>query len=564
MTDTLSSLPLVKYVDERISVNEKESFSFVRGPNQMSHQQIPAESVSSGAVRWSAVPPNINTVVDKHMRARIRVRAVFDAAPAFGTLVGLRQNPLSSVTETLSLTLNGTQVSQDLRDTINALSHYSDLTDRESDTFCPNMADQYQQYDDAIAFGNARNPLAEYGANSTQQTRDPRNYSVTLVTGTTYDIEWVEPIYISPLGWGDRQDLGLFGLRNLSVQFTLTNDLKRMFSIAKSSAANLTSVSFPDGEKPDLELTYMTLDVAQEIPRVVSWDLYEINRFVADSADFLTPRDINGTMAASKPMLSPTIQLASIPERMYVFLAPFVQKYRVGGVDVDRNINEKDSDTYAYISKANLTFDGQNGILSGASAHDLYQMSREAGSQQSWAQYSRFQGSVLALDFGKSIPLGPLAAAGVRSQNGSGWTLQLQVNYQNPGEYEDPTVDGNIVSSRYRMYVITVQKGLLQLIDGNMVKQQGVFTSDDVVSAKDTYGNTRELRFVYGGRSFFSKIGSVLKTASKVGNAVLPAAAALGIPGASQANFVNKAVRGRGGASGGKLVSRSRMIDALM
>ncbi len=140
--------------------------------------------------------------------------------------------------------------------------------------------------------------------------------------------------------------------------------------------------------------------------------------------------------AGTAQYVSANIQLASIPERIYVHAR------RSNATRTFLN-----TDTAAGISSVNLLFGNESGILSSATQQDLYRMALRNSSNQSWQQFSQYEGSYLCFVPGVDIPLGQLEAAGLSGQ----YNLKVTANIVNLNNTDTVT---------YNLYVVVQSEGV--------------------------------------------------------------------------------------------------------
>jgi len=172
-----------------------------------------------------------------------------------------------------------------------------------------------------------------------------------------------------------------------------------------------------------------------------------------------------------------------------------------------------------------------SGILSTATARNLYKLSLKNGCNLSWTQWSGGPtnimaggtntlvgtvGSILALEFGTDIALPETVAAGVQG------TFQFKCNVTVKNVNQTDTITSPTLK------IVTIDEGLVTIEGNKCIKQIAPLSIDDVLRSKqsptvdyndlmDAYGGN----FMTGLKDFGKKIWEGVK---KVGKHVLPVA----------------------------------------
>ena len=189
-----------------------------------------------------------------------------------------------------------------------------------------------------------------------------------------------------------------------------------------------------------------------------------------------------------------------------------------------------------------MNWNNNAGLLSSASAYDLYRIAVNNGCEMSWEQWSQYTGSVLALDFGKDIQLGDLEAPGKLM------TSQLQIDVT----FVNTNISNNIT---YALYIIVVSEGTFTIVDNRCITQLGVVSENDIFEASKNieYAPQHHFANIYGGE-FFDGLKSLIK---RGGHKAVDVAV----------DVAERAMTGHGvsgnGYSGGKMISRKSLKDRL-
>jgi hypothetical protein len=124
-------------------------------------------------------------------------------------------------------------------------------------------------------------------------------------------------------------------------------------------------------QQPSVTLIYYTLPPAFSIPPTLSYPYSQIQNFVYNFPNNITPSTTNFSFTSN------SIQLQQILHRIYV--------------SVSKSYNSKtfqDTDSFIPIRSVNTTFGNQSGILSTLTQQDLYLMCLKKGLRQSCQMFS--------------------------------------------------------------------------------------------------------------------------------------------------------------------------------
>jgi len=541
------AVQVARVMDPRLEINRRRHYVALKGAMVNTHQQFPATNISASSCQISCNPPNRGIAIAR----KVLKEGEFDVV-LNGTNTGvnpllsegyyaLRQFPLTQVTSSESLTLNNatfTQapLSQYWPEVLNYHNEYKTRFGQYSLT--PSMADQSQTYEELA--GTVRNPLAAYGDNSYEQTRGSFP-GLTVVSNTPTQavlrVRVIEPILLSPLVAGCKSDMtsALAGIQNMSYGCTF-GKLERLLSLIKDQGApgvkEITSVSVtPTAFK--LLFNYLTPDPLNPVPRNMVSSLFSI---VSYPTKYNAPVPPGQTV----PITLNSIQVSSIPRRMYIFARRD---------DFDRTAFTADA-CFGLEEGANpltITWNNQQ-FCSQMTTADLYNTSAKNGVNMSYPQYVRDRGSITCLNFGDDIGLASDEAPGVLGNYQLGLTIRVK---NTSSETITPT-----------LFVVCVYEGVFTVQDGNCSQQIGVLSREDVLNSRIVRGiNYQQAQDVFGG-SFWDTLGRAFGTAGRFikdhkllsrGLALIPnpyaqgasrAAAAVGL-GMSGGSLTNDDIKGR-------------------
>lgn len=483
----------------------------------------------------------------------------------FAALAPFPQHELMS---TMTATINNSSVSINIRDVLPQLLRFNDKRQiMQYNSYAPVMWDIYGNYLDARNKNN--NPLGAWG-NSSDYDLTPRgawvldsvvcntaqgtinnnatlNYTITITT--------TEPLLLSPLIFCNPlySNQAFYGIQVMNFVFNV-GSASRVWRddtpVGSVDTFSFGSCSFNGFTKSELLFTFITPHPSDLLPARNIVPYYELPRYISnvDSA-IAAPADRNATVQLS----TQTLQLNQIPDKLILC----VRK------QMTRQTNT-DPDCFLPIRGVSINFNTNAGILSSASTQDLYRMSVDAGSNQSWQEFygyasqgqnnlSRTSGSLLILDFGTAIQLiDDFYAAGSLGN----FNLQIQLYVHN-------NTGAQIDANTYEICLMTMNSGVFVCERGTSQVFTGILNKSDVLdaSAGEVYTRSDVQRLVGGGffdslrsiagriKDVVSPIARTLAPIAKVALGSMPdpraqaASAALGALGAGQSGGRRKALK---------------------
>lgn len=482
--------------DPVTEITNKREYAVLKGGQQVSYKQYSTTSVSSTAINWSCPPPSASTIIDRKIWIYLPVRLTFAGDAGVGNLLlnpgtdGPRAYPISGSISTLSLTINNTSMSINMADVVHPMSHYNNdvYLQRKEYSLSPVYPDQSQVY--SSLYQTNRNPLGAYGDSNNASTPLRGAFPFTVVSNTqttaVVDIALCEPIFLSPLYWGQSNEGGLYNVNTMDFTFNFLNTGNRMWSHDATSgvASSITSVSASfttsalANSQPLLFFRYITpgaiegLDLSPE--KAITYPYSDITRY---------PTDFSQQNAGVTSILtSNNLQLSSIPTKMFLL---------VRERNADLQATTHNTDTYFGIENISLQWGNKSGLLSSCSKRSLYEMSVKNGCNMSWNEWSGDSvqangvfgsaygtvGSVLALEFASDIGLDYDEAPGKLGQ----YSLQVQVTAKNVSSR-------NIIPT---LWMIIVSEGTFTIQNlGSASVNVGVISSEDIINAEPQPGVT--------------------------------------------------------------------------
>lgn len=598
--------------DDRIqAISDNIQYSVIKGASSNNPIQNAATSISTSSIVFNQPIPSETTIVDRRIMIKTQFLFKLQKKHTSQTRMLYPQSwnfapfPLHQLTQTLSLTLNNTSVSTQIKDILPAMLRCMDTEDLyEYNSLCPTSFDRYARYsDEAYAhFDTAPGTFAEADITHLQSgainsysnfqgfkgLRDefiPRgayaidgyfsdaagNTSITqadVVSKTEAEPFYVkittfEPVLISPLVWGkNKGQAGMYGLQNIILQYTLSADASR----AIRSVNNIETPQLQAILSSEIHMNFLTpqpstlLNARNVLPH------YQIDRLVSSFPNNV-PTAFNASAGA--PIQSQTFTLSVIPDYIVVYIRPPTSK-----------LAHYKSDSFASISALNIQFANTSGILSTAQINNLYQISHENGYNGSFLEWANrahgsgsnaghlsnlpTSGSVCILRFGKDINLPEFAAPGCVGN----WSLKIDVVAKQTYDYQfveetwsttDFTSRANGTTSLgMELNILAVMSGCMVLERGQSSVHLGLLTRQDALDAAndDTVGFQGSQRLV--GKGFFDGLGSVfgkvkdfasnaLGTVKQMAPLIKMGATALGKPGI--ANTLTKVGLGKTGGA---------------
>lgn len=537
MSESLDPQPVCMVRDPRTVLDNQRIYSVLKGGKQVTYQIFNSTSISQSQVTFTCNPSSGSTVVDRKLYCTFPIRVTM-TGPGTNTTNLLQTGsdaprffPILGSLENLKVTLNNIAVSMEMADVIHPLLRYhTNSMLKEADfSGTPSCPDQSQNYSDL--FLDNRNPLGFYGDSTDEAVMGRGGYPFNILVNTRtlaiVDIQVTEPIILSPWYWGHYNDSGFYNVSTMQFNFNFLNGAgNRMWSHDNSTGTNVISnISYQfnnfntiiggnpvpftySANVPYLQFVYITPDELQPLGpmKSITYDYFNVQNFETDVSGI----DYNDALTPTT-YTSNNIQLSSIPRRMYIYVRP-----RNNLLYSSPNL----TDTYFGISSVSILFNNNQGILSGSSQYQLYELSLKNGCNMSWEQWSGIPtysatgfpagdgpfalsvnkiascGSVLCLEWGSDIQLmNDLDAPGKQGAS----NLQVTVNVYNP----DPT--GNHDGLDLSLNVTIVEEGTFSVPKlGFSTTQIGVISSQDILdSQQNPFINYKDLQHVNGGSGDF-------------------------------------------------------------
>lgn len=512
MSNSLIPLETVKteYVETSLLESDAYAYSVFKGSAESTYRRVTTTSYSLSSINFSAPPPSPQIVVSKKIYFSLKVRITINGTIAVGNLldgwgltVAPRALPLSNSIQNMVLQINDGSFNLALSDIISAITRYGYDKQKRHITGSPTYLDQSQSYNELI--NTVKNPLGSR-YNSINSNDDPRGgfNMVNIVTNTptsaVIELTFIEPLIISPLSVFDNEP-GLINVKSLDINLNMESNLvQKMISKAPVDTGVWNSTNIEIIEQPSLLFTYYSPQLDKPISDSYVYPFIRLERYVTDYNDNVAPGQVI-------EITSNSIQLSTIPKRMYIFARR-----------ANSTMTVNSTDTFLRLENISLSFGNRSGLLSSATPMQLYNMSINNGCDLSYADwYGSYGsnsnrivsgvGSVLSLDPGINIGLSPLDCPGTQSQ----LNIQMTVKLQN--------INPTDTYSKVSLYIVVLSEGIFSMVNNHVTSQIGLLSHTEslnapLVSVVDSVGAT--------GGNFFTKLSNIIKKVTPYVSKALP------------------------------------------
>jgi hypothetical protein len=542
-------------------------FAVKSGASQTTYQRFPATSASNSSLIFSVQVPSENVVIGRDVLINTglsftmtagnsagagSVGAVPVGSKAFdyGLTDALQAFPLASLMTTATCSINNTTVSVNLQDVLPSLLRLNNSRELyRFNSSTPSLPDQaYARYNQGVGANN--NPLAGYTNASYDIDQVPRGSHPAAITITRTDgagggtdnspvavndnDTWViefstvvaEPLFLSPFIFGDPEfnQQGLLGINNMNFTFNIDATCKRLFSTSNSyiRTISLGTAANPNGftaggaiftqnipSNPSLLFKFLSTQPS---------DLIETKNVVPymDFPRYLTSSANTTSIAAqgSATLTSSNLQINQIPD---LFI-----------INVRKPMNSQfidDASAFMTINNVSINLNNQSGLLSSASAYDLWRMSVKNGSTQSWAEFGGLAqlssatngvgtgvnttGSLLIIDPAYDLSLPDYISSGSLGN----YNFQFQVGVTNTIEA------GGGAAITPEICVIAVNSGIMTTQQGVSAIYTGILTKEMVLNAKSRQQasamKSAEIKRMVGGNMLNMPLHGIVRAACK-------------------------------------------------
>jgi hypothetical protein len=509
--------------DNVLNVSDSIKYGVKKGGQNVTPAIYNALSESAGSQTYNIQVPSEQTIIDREVlwssTIEFDVTYNFPASTAGGSKVinpgssdALAPFPLHSCASVMTATINNNSVSMNTQDVLPFLLHmvkrknlhrYAGMT--------PTALDSYAKYDsDANSNNNALGAfqnsvdndwsprgswVLDYCTTDTTATIADGNFNIaTSVTGAQTVVvrckaRVTEPLLLSPFIFGHpySNNQGFYGIQNMNFVFNMNNGNRLWRS---NSTASSVSCQIKNFYKSELRFMFYTPHPSMLMPSRNVVGYYEVPRYITTYGESVPA-------GAHFNAQTNNLQLNQIPDKLIIAVRKKLSTQ-----------TPQDPDYWMTIKDLNIQFNNLSGILSTANKQQLYKMSIESGSNQSWNEFNGkanivqsspllsqntvgTSGSMLVLDFAKDIQLTEDFYAPGSLGN---FNLQIGMNCVNNTPYDFPEKGLEVV-------LITLNSGLFVCERGTSSVYTGILTKQDVLDASSQahYSKSDVDRMVGGG-----------------------------------------------------------------
>ena len=500
-------------------------FAVKSGASQCTYQRFPSTSSSNSSLIFNVQVPSENVVIGRDVLVTtgitfsVTVPVVAPGAIPFsiGTGLSLQAFPFNELLTTASVQINNTTCSINMQDVLPSIMRMNDSRElyRWNST-TPSLPDQaYGVYSDAV--GAQNNPLAGYANASYDVDQVPRgafplqvvrwylNGAVqagivpTNTTGANATIVVVlstivtEPLFLSPFIYGNPEynQQGFLGINNMAFTFNVDATAKRLCS-ATTTGSLITAIALGDpilgtsvfaptafgagsalqalnATAPSLLFKFLSTQPSDLVQTKNIVPYMDFPRYITSSANNPSCPTLTTTVLTTS-----NLQINQIPD---LFI-----------INVRKQMNAQtifDPAGFMAITGISINLNNQSGLLSSASAYDLWKMSVRNGSTQSWAEFSGLaQKNVPTAVNGTIIP-----TTGALLVINPAYDLSLPdyISCGSLGNYNfqaNITVYNQLQTQSPEIVVICVNSGIFSTQQGVSAVYTGILTKEMVLSSK--------------------------------------------------------------------------------
>ena len=501
-------------------------FAVKSGASQTTYQRFPSTSNSNSAIIFSVQVPSENVVIGRDMlitsgiTLQLTITNVTAGQQAFsyGKTDAFQAFPLNSLFTTASVQINNTTCSINTQDVLPSLLRMNDSRELyRFNSMTPALPDQaYGVYANGAVAGTNNNPLAGYENASYDLDQVPRGSFPAEITIRRYNAGGVfqdnspistnvtdqfrilvqtvvsEPLFLSPFIFGDPEYncQGLLGINNMAFTLNIDSTCHRLWSTANAwtYAIQLGAPDYGISSGFSAPGAIGLIGTLPSAPALLfkflstqPSDLIETKNIVPymDFPRYLTNAGNNPTIGGSgqAKLTSSNLQINQIPDLFIINVRKPMSTQTI-----------KDPSSFLTITSISVNLNNQSGLLSSASAYDLWRMSVKNGSTQSWAEFSgqaqitdnatgagtaiATTGSLLIINPAYDLSLPDYISCGSLGN----YNFQFEVNVSN--QYPD-AIQPEVIT-------ICVNSGIFSTQQGVSAVYTGILTKEMVLSAKST------------------------------------------------------------------------------
>jgi hypothetical protein len=495
--------------DAKLSqITDQQVYGVYQGASNNTFQRFSAVSTSPSSIVMNVQLPSESVVLNREVLLEAQDFSFFhrvDNVPVgqtafnYGLTDSLAPFPLAMSMLTLSSQINNTNVSLNLQDILPQLLRMNDSRELYRwNSYAPTLPDQaYFNYSDGVLANN--NPLASFNTQSYDLDQAPRGSFPASITLTQYTsagafvsnspisadatnffiaqvvTTCTEPLFLSPYIFSNPEYNmgGMVGINTINLVATLDSTCKRLWRTSTSGYTHSTSFgvygssSNPFQGSTSLLLNFLSTQSTDLIPSRQVVPYMDFPRYLSSNSSSSV------SAGASATLTSQNIQLNQLPDKFIIC----VRKPMV-------DMTNADSDSFFPITSVSVNLNNQSGLLSSCSPQQLWKLSVEAGSSQSYNEWRGVQnvnnnntgagseiktiGSLLVLSPAMALSLPAMLSSGSIGQ----FQMQIQITCTNP---YSTAITPEIV-------IICANSGIMVNASGSSAIYTGILTKEQVVS----------------------------------------------------------------------------------
>jgi hypothetical protein len=495
--------------DAKLSqITDQQVYGVYQGASNNTFQRFSAVSTSPSSIVMNVQLPSESVVLNREVLLeaqnfsfyhRVDNVPVGQTAFNYGLTDSMSPFPLAMSMLTLSSQINNTNVSLNLQDILPQLLRMNDSRELYRwNSYAPTLPDQaYFNYSDGVLANN--NPLASFNNQSYDLDQCPRGSFPATITLTQYDstgafvsnspvsanatnffiaqvvTTCTEPLFLSPYIFANPEYNmgGMVGINTINLVATLDSTCKRLWRTSTSGYTHSTafgvygSSSNPFQGSTSLLLNFLSTQSTDLIPSRQVLPYMDFPRYLSSNSSSSI------SAGATATLTSQNIQLNQLPDKFIIC----VRKPMV-------DMTNTDSDSFFPITGISVNLNNQSGLLSSASPQNLWKLSVEAGSSQSYNEWIGSQsindnttgvgasvktiGSLLVLSPAMALSLPAMLSSGSIGQ----FQFQIQITCTNP--YSVAIVP--------EIVIVCANSGIMVNASGSSAIYTGILTKEQVVS----------------------------------------------------------------------------------
>lgn len=532
-------------------ITDNVAYAVKTGPSSTTMQQFEAVSKSLSSISFNVQVPSESVVVDREVLIEntlkyslfvtVNINGVANNTDQainlynYGLDWSWRAFPFSSLLTTIQCNINNTSVSVNLDDIKDPLLKLIDKKQLQRYFgLCPTLTDEFYattggnqepgspyastlnaSLNDHKVYGNSSHPIVIKLVTDLAATKTAGSFylvdGVLTYTGATgqpntkeleFEIEttFTEPVFCSPFIFGrceyNRQ--GLVGINGLNFVFNIDGNGDKSHIIFRNSAGTInppkgTAV----GDSSNLRIKLKTIESSRLLMTFYSTqptDLIKPLNVVPymDYVRFLSNTDFILKAGEAKSGISaPTIQINQLPDYFIIFARRKIVSDAANGSANYVGQNR----TFAEIKQISVNLNNTSGLLSSATQQDLWKLSVENGSNQSWYEFSGkygFNSSTSNINDSKTLIGQSIASSGsvlvlaphqlscpsyLAAGSVGQYTFQFTITLANPGN------DSNV---NYQLVIICCNSGVFSTLSGSSNVSTGLLTKQIVMDTQQT------------------------------------------------------------------------------